>query len=506
MPRSSGSMRSRATATFSLLLAAGCAAAPRPAAAPPAPSPLERARAGVVTLRVTGQEWNWKTPWAKQPPWTRSLTGLVVPDHRILVTSPALGNQLLIEAQKMGRDQRTPARLELFDPEGPLALVAVDDPAFWEGLAPLPIAERVPTSGDVTIHRWPRVGQFDSSSGAVRQVRAGRHGFSRTTVLTLDVTTNADAGDGDVMVADGKVVGLTTAKSGDSAAAIAAPVLRQFLAAASGAYPYPGFARAGIAWQELTNPALRDALGLRADEGGVRLTRVLPHGPAAGVLEVGDVILEIAGVPLDPSGQFEHPLYGRQSFGLLLTDGRGPGDTLAMRILRGGERKTVSMVLTRMPTDADRVPAYVVGRGPDYAVLGGLVFQDLSGPYLSTWGDFNRRAPPRLLIANERDGLFPTAEQPRIVLLSSVLPDAVNLGYQDLRDLIVVRVNGRTVGQLDDVRRAFRDPQNGFHVIEFLPGQGPARIVLDVREAKESEARVTAAYGVPDLRTGEPSR
>jgi hypothetical protein len=346
------------------------------------------------------------------------------------------------------------------------------------------------------------VGQFDSSAGDVRQVRTGRHGFSRTTILTLDVTTSADAGDGDVVVADGQVVGLATSKSGETAAAIAAPVLRQFLASAASGH-YGGFARAGIGWQELTNPSLRESLGLGADEGGVRLTRILPHGPAAGALEVGDVILEIGGVPLDPSGQFEHPIYGRQSFGLLLTDGRSPGDSLDVRILRGGERRTVTLTLTRMPADADRVPAYVVGRGPDYAVLGGLVFQDLSGPYLSTWGDFNRRAPPRLLIANERDGLRPTPDRPRIVLLTSVLPDAANLGYQDLRDLIVVRVNGRDVGELDDVRKAFRDPKGGFHVIEFLPGQGPTRIVLDAGEASASEARVTAAYGVRDLRAGD---
>jgi S1-C subfamily serine protease len=454
----------------------------------------------VVTLRVTGQEWNWKIPWAKQPPWTRTLTGLVVPGPRILVASPAMGNQLLIEVQKMGRDQRTPARLVLFDPEGPLALVEVDDPAFWEGLVPLPIAERAPTAGDVTIHRWPRVGQFDSSAGAVRQVRAGRHGFSRTTFLTLDVTTNADTGDSDVLAAGGQVVGLVTSKSGETAAAIASPVIRQFLASSTRT-PYPGFARAGIGWQELTNPSLRDALGMRHEEGGVRLTRVLPHGPGAGVLEVGDVLLEIAGVPLDPSGQFEHPLYGRQSFGLLLTDGRSPGDTLAVKVLRGGERKTVTVALTRMPTDQDRVPAYVVGRGPDYAVLGGLVFQDLTGSYLSTWGDFNRRAPPRLLIANERDGLVPLPDRPRIVLLTSVLPDTANLGYQDLRDLIVDRVNGRIVGTVDDVRQAFRNPQGGFHVIDFLPGQGPARIVLEAAEAEASAPRVKAAYGVADLRS-----
>lgn len=511
MPRSSSSMRSRATAISSLALAALCSAATPASARPPAkepaplpaPSPLERAKAGIVTLRVTGQEWNWKTPWTKQMPWTRTLTGLVVPGARILVASPSLGNQLLIEAQKLGRDQRTPARLVLVDQEGPLALVAVDDPAFWEGLQPLPIAERVPTAGEVTIHRWPRVGQFDASAGAIRQVRASRHGFSRTTLLTMEVTTTAEAGDSDVIVAGGRVLGLATGKAGDTVAALAGPVLRQFLTDATSP-SYRGFARAGIGWQELTNPALRESLGLTPDEGGVRLTRVLPHGPAAGTLEEGDVILEIGGVRLDPSGQFEHPQYGRQSFGLLFTDGKLPGDSLELRVLRAGERRTVRLELKRMVPEEDRVPPYIFGRGPDYVVAGGLVFQDLSGPYLSTWGDFNRRAPPRLLIANDRDGLEPTAERPRIVVLSSVLPDPANLGYQDLRDLIVDKVNGRVAGKLDDVREALRHPVGGFHVIEFVPGQGPGRIVLDAAEAEAAVPRLRAAYGVSDLRSGTP--
>src|SRR5262249_52858888 len=265
-----------------------------------------------------------------------------------------------------------PVRVGLADQDGPRARVAVDEPAFWEGLPPLPIAEKVPTAGDVTLHRWPRVGQFAASAGAIRQVRAGRHGFSRTALLTLDVTTTADAGDSDVVVASGQVLGLATAKTGDTASLIAAPLLRQFLADA--ARPsYRGFARAGVGWQELTNPALRESLGLAPDEGGVRLTRVLPHGPAAGTLQEGDVILEVGGVRLDPSGQFEHPLYGRQGFGLLFTEGRRPGDSLDLRVLRDGERKTIRLVLARMAPEQDRLPPYVFGRGPDYAVAGGLL-------------------------------------------------------------------------------------------------------------------------------------
>ena len=33
----------------------------------------QRLRSGVVRVLVSGQEWNWKTPWAKQPPWTRPI-------------------------------------------------------------------------------------------------------------------------------------------------------------------------------------------------------------------------------------------------------------------------------------------------------------------------------------------------------------------------------------------------------------------------------------------------
>ena len=69
---------------------------------------------------------------------------------QILVASTAFGNHLLVEAQKLGGDARTVARVELVDQEGPLALVAVDDPAFWDGLEPLPLAERAPAEGDVT--------------------------------------------------------------------------------------------------------------------------------------------------------------------------------------------------------------------------------------------------------------------------------------------------------------------------------------------------------------------
>jgi hypothetical protein len=461
-------------------------------------------RAGIVSVRVTGQDWNWREPWEKQAPWTRTVTGLVVPGRKILVASTAFGNHLLVEAQKLGSEERSVARVELVDQEGPLALIAVDDPAFWDGLAPLPLAERAPGEGDVAILRWQRSGLLDAYPGTVRQVRSGRHGLSQTSLLTLEIGSGTDGlGESEVVVAKGRVAGLVTGRAGDAYAALAAPVLAQFLEGAAKG-DFRGFARAGLAWQDLTNPALRESLGLAPGETGIRLTRVLAHGSAGGVLKPGDVVLELGGARLDPTGYYEHPLYGRMLFALLFSDGRRPGDTMPVKVLRDGRRLDLQLTLRAMRPEEDRVPAYVFGHGPDYVVLGGLVFEELTRPYLGAWGDWARRAPPRLLVALDREPEEGGAEPRRVVLLSSVLPDAANLGYQELRDLIVERVNGREVRCLADLREAFASPQGRFHVVDLLPGEPTARLVLDAVEAEAARARLRDAYGVEKLDSAAP--
>src|SRR5512145_12916 len=92
--------------------AAGACASAKPAPVPivvtqPAPAMPEVVpmasvlRRGIVSLRVTGQDWNARAPWEKLPPWTRTVTGLVVHGKHILAASSAFGNHLLVEAQKL---------------------------------------------------------------------------------------------------------------------------------------------------------------------------------------------------------------------------------------------------------------------------------------------------------------------------------------------------------------------------------------------------------------------
>jgi len=493
-----------------------CAAAP--AAAKPAPvakaakvkkietAPVPAARAGdalrhaVVSLKITGQNWDYRSPWNKQSPWTASTNALVVQGRRLLAAGSTVGNRTLVEVQKNGDEKRYLARVELVDYEGPLTLLAVDDEEFWSDLAPVPIAADVPTEGEVTVHRWLTSGQFESARATVRQVRAASHGTARPLLLTLDVTTNiGGAGWSEAVVRGGAVVGLATSKGDDVLLAIAAPVLGRFVRdAASGTHR--SFAIFGFSWQKLLNPAMRAQLGLVHGEGGVMVQRVRTGASADGALEPGDVVLSVDGVPVDPSGQIVHSKYGKLSFAVLANLEHRPGDRVDVRVVRGGERRTVSMLLRAAPPETDRVPAYRMDKGPDYAVRGGLVFQELSVPYLGLYGEWRRAGPLRLVVEEDLEGFWPAPDGHHDVVLTHVLADPCNVGYQGYRDFLVESVNGVPARSLADVRTGFTRPEGRFHVVTLAPGQGAGRLVLDAAEAEASVARVRAQFGVEDPR------
>lgn len=482
------------------LLALFLAAAPAPAAPPALPGPVdgEAIRHAVVSVKITAQDYDWRAPWSKQPPQTRACTGLVVPGKHVILTSDCVANATLVELQKLGEERRYLAHVSLSDYEAALALVDADEPEFWTGLAPLPLDATLPTDGDVTLHRWLLSNQLETARGQARQVRVDDHGFGRTPLLTLDLNASMQGGgNSEVVLRQGRVVGLTSTKSDDMVAAVGSPVMQQFLQAASKT-PYPGVARAGLQTQKLLNPHLRRALGMADGEGGVLINRVLPHSGSNGVLLPGDVLLAVAGLPVDVSGQVSHPAYGKLSYVVLFGMGHSPGETLEVKVLRNKERKTLQVPLRRMLVEQDRIPSYVLDQAPSYTMRGGLVFQDLTYAYLGTYGDWRRRANIRLVVAAELDAQDPSPEHPRLVVLTNVLPDTANLGYQDSRDLIVDRVNGVAVRTVADVRTALDGPppDGRFHVVEFAPGQATRRMVLDAAEMKVAMPRIMERYGV----------
>jgi len=96
----------------------------------------------------------------------------------------------------------------------------------------------------------------------------------------------------------------------------------------------------GIRPAELTDDE-RQELGLKDDEGGVRIAEVLPDTPAGKAgLEVDDVIVRVDGRSFD----------GVQG-AITLIGSKGPGQKVVFSIIRDNERKDIEVTLMKHPDD-----------------------------------------------------------------------------------------------------------------------------------------------------------
>ena len=252
-----------------------------------------------------------------------------------------------------------------------------------------------------------------------------------------------------------------TGRAGDTFTALAAPCSRSSCGRGRRATGAASRARASPGRSSRTRPCA-SALGLRPGESGVRLTRVLPHGSAGGVLEPGRRAARAGRREARRHRALRAPALRADALRAALHRRAPPGRHDPCGSCATASDCDVQLTLRRMPPEQERVPPYVFGRGPDYVVVGGLVFQELTRPLPRRPGATGRAARRRAsLIAVDRErGRAGRRRSRASCSLSSVLPDAANLGYQDLRDLIVASVNGRrsarstTCGRPSPRRRA----------------------------------------------------
>jgi hypothetical protein len=91
--------------------------------------------------------------------------------------------------------------------------------------------------------------------------------------------------------------------------------------------------------------------------------------------------------------------------------------------------------------------------------------------------------------------LFP--EKRKIVFLTQILPTQDTVGYEQLNNLVVEKVNGRKILNLDDFAAAVKNPADGFDKIEFE--EDPHEIYLDAKQVEEDTAQLQKVYSLPAL-------
>ncbi|MGH9798435.1 MAG: PDZ domain-containing protein, partial [Candidatus Polarisedimenticolia bacterium] len=475
-------------------------AALAPPASPGAAAPAPRLayESQVVVLVITTQDYDQFRPWEKKTPETRTVQAVVLEGSRLITTADLVEGATVVLAEKHGSPHREPARIVHVDADANLALLTVDAAGFFGDLKPAVLAGSVPSEGRVDTVRWSS-GQLEVSASRVTRMEVGGTYLGALEHASLLLETDLTGGGwSEPVFAGGRLIGLTYSQDEQSATVTPVDILRAYLESARSPKPYREMANLELYWQVNRDPALTRHLGLPGEPRGVLVTQVPQGSSACGALLPRDLLLGLDGHPIDAAGYYEHPGHGRLKFTQIVVDGHRAGDVVPAEVLRDG--RTIGVRLTLRPARSanDLIPFRSGGEPPPYVVAGGLVFRELTADFLRTWGqDWEKKAPPFLVTRYE---LFRTAQSPdrrRVVLLAYVLPSAYNLGYGNLQNLPVARINGRDIDSIDDVDEAFRHPGKEFHLIVLESNPVRSEILLDAATFEEATRSILEDYQVP---------
>jgi hypothetical protein len=475
-----------------LALLAGCSSLP-----PDKPVSSAKWEKSIVRIEVSRKVYDYYQPWNRRN--DRSMkTGLVVGERQILTTCQDMSDYTLVRVQKDGRGTWTPASVVWVDYYANLAMLTVEDASFWQDLQAAKLSGSDPADGAaLQILRW-REGKLENRRAEFTQFAVRQSEFSAISHVQLEMDSEIQAaGWGEPVVLNSHVVGILSQQRNRACKAIPASFIRAILDARR-AGTYRGLGYFHFYWQPAQNTASLASLHLSGDPRGVLVINVPERlDGVPNVLKPRDIILQIDGFDVDIQGDYRDPEFGQLMLENLATRGKWAGDEVKLKIWREGKPLDVSYRLPKYEYSHSVVPYGVYDQPPEYLIVGGLVFQPLTYPYLQRWGaEWERRAPFRLTYYTPEEA---TKEQPSIVILSQVLPDPFNIGYQDQRYQVLQKVNGRRVSNLAELREALQHPTGEFHVLDFLPGDAAQRIVLGADGGERAATRrVLQRYGIEE--------
>ncbi|KAL4367732.1 hypothetical protein GQ457_05G001890 [Hibiscus cannabinus] len=186
---------------------------------------------------------------------------------------------------------------------------------------------------------------------------------------------------------------------------------------------------------------------------GVLVRRVEPTSSAKNVLKQGDLIVSFDEVPVSFAGTV--PFRSNELVGLdHLVSQKFVGDKVALGIIRAGDFMKVEMVLNT------QVSYYDDEHWSSYLVIGGLMFTPLSESLI-------QEGQCSLGLEAKARYTLPSFKGEQIVILFKVLPNELNVGYEHLNTLQVLKFHGTRIRNIRHLTYLIDRCEDKFLVFEF---------------------------------------
>ena len=444
----------------------------------------------IIHIEVTSKLYNYVQPWQRSE---RQIykSGVVVDNHLIITTAEGLADQTVIRLKKQGDGLYSLGRVAWIDYQADVAALTTDDKDFWTGLVPAKLADPVPISGEVRVMRW-RDDSLENRQGEIERMAVDNSVLSFVSVPALKIDSNIQgAGYGEAVTAGDKLIGLASAQGGDALTAIPTSFIAPIIKAEQ-AGTYTGIGYFDFTWDPVENPLNLDYLKLSGPPRGVIIKETGLKPGVVSIVHPRDVLLQIDGFNIDTEGNYIDPQYKKLCLENLSSRAKWAGMSCKFKILRDGKEMDLVYQLPKAAYSDELVPSQSFDEAPEYAIVGGLVFTPLTESYLRSWGPAWRQTAPFRLSYFAQGKVTP--ERPQRVVLTQVLPAQANIGYENLRNLVVDEINGMKIKQISDIPIALKSPIGGFDVFQFEGGESVRQVVLDAHDLDEINEQILAHY------------
>ncbi len=455
----------------------------------------------VIQVIVTKQPGDSDQPWQKKKPFKAEFMGTLVTygakkDLGILTTAAAVQEGVQIEGKRHGGGTPLGLKVVHWDSEVNLALLAFTEPPH-KSLRPMELGDPVGLGTKVYGMQWSRdLTTLSPVELQMRRVEVGESLLGAYMVPQYFLEGPKDALDyAAPIVAENRLLGLFENQSNQEIQAIPLPLIRRFLKEPTAGVPSFGFST-----QRLEDPNLRAYHKIPEAQEGVRITEIDEESGLTDKVKSGDLLLSIAGNPINRRGQYPHPLRGALPYTYLLSS-FSVGEPVPISVYQGGKVHTHTVILGRFDSNARKIPYFsedLLTKIP-HLIFGGLVFQELTLEYLRTWGPTWRATGPIpfLYLWSHRNK---KSDEHRFVILNRTLSDPFTTGYEQIAESLVSEVNGKKIHSLEDLNLAFQTPtsrkiQNqteDFAVIRLAQAGG--EIILPYKGLEEAHVRLKETW------------
>ncbi|MEE8409827.1 MAG: trypsin-like peptidase domain-containing protein [Myxococcota bacterium] len=456
----------------------------------------------VVKILSVSDAPDYDQPWQTRGAVSSAGSGAIVATKngpRVLTNAHCVENHAFIEVRRYGKSRKYVAKVEALGYECDLALLDIEDPAFYHGTVPIPLGELPELSDQVSVCGYPVGGERMSiTNGVVSRIEIVRYAHRQRRLLAVQIDAAINAGNrGGPVIMEGKIVGVAFQALDEAehiGYMIAVPVIEHFMRDVKDGR-FEGFPSLGIVVQPLESRAHRRQLGLpKQIDGGILVNRIVHGGSASGTLREDDVLLEVDGTEIAADGTVEFRNGEMLSFDYVISR-HHVGETVDVKIWRDGGALSCVVRL--------KAPKYLVAEErydapPTYFIYGGLLFVPLTRDYLRTWDDWWMTAPKQLVALYERG--IPTSRRAQPVVLQKVLADSVNQGYHALESVLIYTCQGKRVRSLAHMIEIIASTQEDF--VRFASEDG-LRVVIDTKEAAQRSEKVLARFRVSADRSSD---